>query len=130
METLSGKSCDPLQLSSLALAFVGDTVYDLLVRESLVTDANRPVNALHKLAVAQVKASAQAQAIKDILPLLTEEEAAVFKRARNTRTNHLPKNSNHADYHYATGLEALFGYLYLKGETERIREIFRLINNG
>lgn len=129
METLSGKSCDPLQLSSLSLAFVGDTVYDLLVRESLVTDANRPVNTLHKLAVEQVKASAQAKAIKDILPMLSEEEEAVFKRARNTRTNHLPKNSNPADYHYATGLEALFGYLYLKGETQRIREIFRLIND-
>ena len=129
METLSGKSCDPLQLSSLSLAFVGDTVYDLLVRESLVTDANRPVNALHKLAVEQVKASAQAKAIKDILPLLSEEEEAVFKRARNTRTNHLPKNSNPADYHYATGLDALFGYLNLKGETQRIREIFRLIND-
>lgn len=129
METLSGKSCDPLQLSSLSLAFVGDTVYDLLVRESLVTDANRPVNALHKLAVEQVKASAQAKAIKDIFPMLSEEEKAVFKRARNTRTNHLPKNSNPADYHYATGLEALFGYLYLKGETQRIREIFRLIND-
>lgn len=129
METLSGKFCDPLQLSSLSLAFVGDTVYDLLVRESLVTDANRPVNTLHKLAVEQVKASAQAKAIKDILPMLSEEEEAVFKRARNTRTNHLPKNSNPADYHYATGLEALFGYLYLKGQTERIREIFRLIND-
>ena len=88
METLSGKSCDPLQLSSLSLAFVGDTVYDLLVRESLVTDANRPVNALHKLAVEQVKASAQAKAIKDILPMLSEEEEAVFKRARSTGTNH------------------------------------------
>lgn len=128
MEILSGNSCDPLQLSSLALAFVGDTVYDLLVRETLVSDANRPVNALHRLAVDKVKASAQAQAIKDILPLLTQEEAAVFKRARNTRTHHLPKNSNPADYHYATGLEALFGYLYLKGEIQRVREIFRLIN--
>lgn len=128
METLSGKNCDPLQLNSLALAFVGDTVYDLLVRETLVSDANRPVNALHRLAVDKVKASAQAKAIKDILPLLSEEEDAVFKRARNTRTHHLPKNSNPADYHYATGLEALFGYLYLKGEMERIREIFRLIN--
>ena len=128
METLSGKNCDPLQLNSLALAFVGDTVYDLLVRETLVSDANRPVNALHRLAVDKVKASAQAKAIKDILPLLSEEDEAVFKRARNTRTHHLPKNSNPADYHYATGLEALFGYLYLKGEMERIREIFRLIN--
>lgn len=128
METLSGKKRDPLQLNSLALAFVGDTVYDLLVRETLVSDANRPVNALHRLAVDKVKASAQAKAIKDTLPFLTEEEEAVFKRARNTRTHHLPKNSNPADYHYATGLEALFGYLYLKGEIERIREIFRLIN--
>lgn len=128
METLSGKSCDPIQLSSLALAFIGDTVYDLLVRETIVSDANRPVNVLHKLAVEQVKASAQAQAIKEIIPILSEEEEGVFRRARNTRTNHLPKNSNPADYHYATGLEALFGYLYLKGETERIREIFRLIN--
>lgn len=128
MTTLSGNTCNPLELSSLTLAFVGDTVYDLLVRESLVCDANRPVNDLHKLAVKKVKASSQAEAIRGILPQLSEEETAVFKRARNAKTNHMPKNANPADYHYATGFEALFGYLYLKGEKERIREIFRLIN--
>lgn len=120
------KECDPSQLSPLTLAFVGDTVFDLFVRERLVCLANRPVSRLHSLAVSQVKASAQAKGAKAILEKLTDEELSVLKRGRNAHTNHKAKNASEGDYHYATGLEALFGFLYLKDETERLRELFEL----
>ena len=119
--------CEAEQLSPLTLAFVGDAVYELFVREMLACKANRPAGALHRLAVKRVKASAQSAAAHGLAGYLTEREAAVLRRGRNTHTTHIPKGSNVADYHYATGLEALFGYLYLKGELERLRELFRLI---
>ncbi len=106
---------------------MGDTVFDLLVRSELVCEANRPVNTLHKTASTRVCASAQANAIKLIMPMLSEDELAVFKRGRNARTGGIPKNQSSADYHYATGLECLFGWLYLKGKTERINELFAAI---
>ncbi len=121
MERLYPQELDLHTLSPLALAFVGDGVYSLMVRERLLSQANRPVNDLHKLAVQEVRAEAQAEAMNRILPLLTEEEEAVFKRGRNAHTAR-----SGADYHRATGLESLFGYLYLAGRIERIRELFRL----
>ena len=121
--------CDPGRLSPLTLAFVGDSVFDLMVREMLVCEANRPANRLHNLAVGRVCAAAQAEAARKLWDggYLTEAEIAVLKRGRNAHTNHLPKNASEQDYHYATALEALFGYLYLAGEMERLRELFRLI---
>ena len=121
--------CDPKRLSPLTLAFVGDSVFDLLVREMLVCEANRPANRLHNLAVGHVCAAAQADAARRLMDggFLTDEEVAVFKRGRNAHTNHLPKNASEQDYHYATALEALFGYLYLAGRAERVRELFCLI---
>lgn len=127
---LKDMECDIRAMSPLTLAYVGDCVFELLVRERLVCIANRPVNDLHKLSVAQVRADAQADAVRRILPELSEAEEAVFKRGRNARTGHTPKNQTESDYHYATGLEALFGYWYLKGETERLREVFALIADG
>ncbi|MBR2893251.1 MAG: ribonuclease III [Clostridia bacterium] len=124
MNRLLDLSCDAKLLSPLNLAFVGDTVFDLFVRETLVCQANRPVNKLHKEATKMVKAQAQAEAAQKILPLLTEEEMSVFKRGRNAHTNHKAKNASEGDYHYATAVEALFGYLYLKGEIDRLRELF------
>lgn len=118
------ESCAPEQLSPLTLAFVGDGVYDLLVRESLVCQANRQAGKLHQMAVEQVKCQAQARNMEKIMPLLTEEEQAIYKRGRNAHTTHTPKNATGADYHSATGLETLFGYLYLKGELIRLRELF------
>lgn len=106
---------------------MGDTVFDLLVRSELVTQANRPVDALHKTASKKVCAGAQANSIKAIMHLLTEDEEAVFKRGRNAKTGGIPKHASSADYHYATGLECLFGWLYLKGETDRINELFKAI---
>lgn len=127
MERFLNSDVNVKNLSPLNLAFVGDTVFDLFVRERLVCQANRPVNKLHKEATTMVKASAQAEAMGKIMPILTEEEISVFKRGRNAHTNHKAKNASEGDYHYATGLEALFGYLYLSGEKERLRELFDII---
>ena len=118
--------CNPSQLSPLTLAFVGDAVFDLFVRERLVCLANRPVNRLHSLAVSLVKASSQARAAKKLSEILSEKELSVLKRGRNAHTNHKAKTASESDYHYATGLEALFGFLYLSGESDRLRELFEL----
>lgn len=126
MERLFGADCDPRQLSPLTLAFVGDGVFELFVREKLVCQGNCPVKSLHKRSVAQVCCGAQAAVGKKLLPLLTEEEAAVYNRGRNAHVGHVPKNAEVADYHAATALEALFGYVYLSGSIERLRELFRL----
>ncbi len=130
MNSLLEKKADVASLSPLTLAFIGDTVFDLLVRSELVCEANRPVNALHKAASGKVCASAQAKGIRKILPLLSEQEEAVFKRGRNSHTGGIPKNASSADYHYATGLESLFGWLYLNGMTDRIKELYLIIADG
>ena len=127
MEKLTKAKCDVNMLSPLNLAFVGDTVFDLFVREKLVCEANRPVNKLHNKAASVLKASSQARAAERIRERLTEQEQNVLRRGRNAHVNHKAKNMSEADYHLATGLEALFGYLYLKGETERLNEIFEMI---
>lgn len=121
------KKVDPSQLSPLTLAFLGDAVYDMLAREKVVSEANRPANDLNRLSVEIVNASAQSKGSKIIFDLLTEEEQAVFKRGRNAHTNHGAKSAGSAHYHAATGLEALFGYLYLKEQTERIVYLFKKI---
>lgn len=126
---LKHKDVKPSELSPLTLAFIGDTVFDLLVREDLICTANRPANDLHNLAVRKVKASAQAEFIEKLLPELTEKEVAVFKRGRNAKVGHLPKNASQSDYHAATGFEALIGYLYLSDEIERITELFKIISD-
>lgn len=126
---LKEKDVKPNELSPLTLAFIGDTVFDLLVRENLICEANRPANDLHNLAVQKVKASAQAEFVEKILPHLTEAELSVYKRGRNAKSGHLPKNASQSDYHMATGFEALIGYLYLSDEIERIKELFHIIEN-
>ena len=120
---LYGKDIKVDTLSPLTLAFTGDAVFSLYIREMLVCEANRPVGQLHKLSVNWVKAEAQSKGMHAILPLLTEKETEVFKRGRNAHTSHTPKNQSGCDYHYATGFEALVGYLYLKEETERLNEL-------
>ena len=121
---------NPSSYSPLALAFLGDTVFDLLVRRELLVDANRPAGDLHKLASQKVCASAQAAAIKNILPVLSAEETDVFKRGRNAHPSSTPKNQSASDYHYATGLECLFGWLYLNENKQRIIELYNLMNEG
>lgn len=126
---LFDKKVNPNELSPLTLAFIGDTVFDLLVREDIICDANRPANDLHNLAVKKVKASAQAASAEKIMPVLTEKELSVFKRGRNAKSGHLPKNASQSDYHMATGFEALFGYLYMTDELDRIKELYGLLNS-
>lgn len=122
------KEVNPKQLSPLNLAFIGDCVYEMLVRESLVAQANRPVNDLHRESVRFVSAKAQTLAFEKIRDTLTEEEMAVFKRGRNAKVGHSPKSATEGEYHCATGVEALFGYLYLTEQSERIKELFSKIN--
>ncbi len=126
MSRLSQLPCDPKKISSLGLAFVGDGVYDLIVREELVCAANRPVKALNAEKVSIVRCQAQAERIRKLEPILTEEEADVVRRGRNAHVAHAPKNASMADYHAATAFEALLGYLYLSGNIERIRELLSI----
>lgn len=119
MERLYPKEVDVRTVSPLALAFVGDGVYEMMVRERLVCLANRPPRELHREAVKLVRAEAQAEAMERLMPILTEKEQAVYKRGRNA---HTARNSD--DYHRATGLETLFGYLYLSGDIDRVRQLF------
>lgn len=121
------KNVNPKQLSPLNLAFIGDCIYEILVREELVCTANRPVNDLHRESVKFVCAKAQTEAYSKIKDALTEEEEAQFKRGRNAKTGHSPKSASDAEYHTATGIEALFGYLYLTEQTDRIKELFKII---
>ena len=113
--------------SPLTLAFIGDGVYDLLVRDYLVRKANRPVGELNKVKVSLVNCESQASFAKAIMPCLREREQAVYKRGRNAAPKSSSKHGTLADYHSATGLEALFGYLHLNGEQERINELFSMI---
>lgn len=122
------KEVNAKQLSPLNLAFIGDCIYEILVRETLVTDANRPVNDLHRESVKYVSAKAQTEAFEKIKDMLTDEETAVYKRGRNAKVGHSPKSATEGEYHCATGVEALFGYLYLTEQTDRIKELFSVIN--
>ncbi len=115
------------QLNMLALAHVGDAVYELLIRSKLCSCGPSAVMNLHRRTVEMVRAEAQAEAANRILPILSEDELAVFKRGRNTKVHSVPHHANIGQYHAATGLEALFGWLYLQGKTERINELFARI---
>ncbi len=117
------KSLDIKQYSALALAFLGDAVYEIYVREKILSKTNAPADVLHKMAVKYVKAGAQCEAFDRIEHLLTEEELAVFKRGRNAKTNTKAKNAGLAEYKKATGFEALLGYLHLENRQERLAEI-------
>ena len=116
------------RISMLGLAHVGDGVYELLTRTLLCRQGHTGVQELHRLTVARVRAEAQAKAAAKIQSRLTEEEAALYRRGRNAHVNSVPHNAELADYHAATGLEALFGWLYLLGRTERIEALFQVIS--
>ena len=110
--------------STAALAYLGDSVIEICVRERLVSEGHSSSARLNKLSLDYVRAAAQAEAMKNILPLLTEEEDGVFRRGRNIGHTNTPKSATVAQYRAATGMEALFGYLHLAGRTERIKELF------
>ncbi len=114
-------------LSSIALAHLGDAVYELLVRTYLCVHGKATGKTLHRAAVALVCAPKQAELSACILPLLTEEEQEVFRRGRNANVHTIPRSADRATYQTATAVEALFGWLYLKNERERINELFSVM---
>ena len=113
-----------LSLSTLGLAHLGDGVYEVMVRSWLVLHGKAKAKDLHRATVQYVAAPAQAERFERIRPLLSEEEEDVFRRGRNTDPHSVPKAASRAQYQTATGLEALFGWLYLQGRTERLNELF------
>lgn len=117
---------DPKQYSPLALAYIGDGIYDLIIRTMVVEQGNARVNQLHKKVSGMVKASAQAELVHKIETLLTEEERGVYKRGRNAKSYTMAKNASVTDYRHATGFEALVGYLYLSHQFERILELVQI----
>ena len=114
------------EISTDALAYLGDSVIELLVREHLVNLNITSSGRLNSKSLEFVKAGAQAQAMRNILPHLSEEEDAIFKRGRNKAGGNVPKSATVSEYRAATGMEALFGYLHLKGNNERITQLFRI----
>ncbi|MCI5994907.1 MAG: ribonuclease III [Blautia sp.] len=117
--------------SPLTLAYIGDAIYDLIIRTLIVERGNSQPNRLHKRASTLVKASAQAEMIERLLPVLTEEEMSIYKRGRNAKSYTMAKNATMLDYRKATGFEALMGYLYLKGELERMIDLIKTgLNKG
>ena len=109
-----------MSLSSIVLAFVGDAVYSLFVRERLAFENDSKTGELNKLSSEIVCAKAQAKRIDELMPILTEEEVAIFKRARNTKKGAKAKNASVAEYNKSTGFEAVIGFLYVTGEYERL----------
>ena len=120
---------DVNKISMLGLAHVGDAVYELLTRTMLCERGHSSVSELHRLTVSMVNAPAQARAAERLIPVLTDEELSVYRRGRNTKVNSVPHNADIGQYHAATGVEALFGWLYLQGRLERIDELFGLITD-
>lgn len=112
-----------------ALAFYGDCAWEILVRRRLLEKGNAPSGSLHSQSVENVRASFQSEAVDILTPLLSEEEADILRRGRNATGISVPKSSDPRDYHRATGLEALFGYLFLIGEYKRANELFEVVWN-
>ena len=116
-----------LNMSSLGLAHLGDGVFELMVRAWLCLHGKVKVKDLHRATVGYVAAPAQAAAMERPLPLLTDEETDVYRRGRNTAPHSVPRAATRAQYQSATGLEALFGWLYLQGRTDRLNQLFEAI---
>ena len=115
------------QISALGLAHCGDAVFELLVRSHLCASGKAAIKNLHRATVDMVCAPAQAARADRMLPMLTEQELALYKRGRNANVHQVPKNATHEQYAKATGLECLFGYLYLAGRIERARALFEAV---
>lgn len=116
---------DIKEYSPLALAYIGDAVYELIIRSLVLNEGNRQVQKMHKRTSSMVQASAQARIITALNDRLTDEEHAVYKRGRNAKSMSPAKNQSVSDYHKATGFEALMGYLYLKKEWKRMLELIK-----
>lgn len=115
------------KLSNLGLAYLGDSVFEIMIRSYLCLGGPLTSGKLHKAALDYVTAPAQAAMAERILPLLTEEENVVFRRGRNAKSHSVPKAAKRGQYQTATALEALFGWLYLQGRTERLNELFAIM---
>ena len=125
-EALGFGEADIGSYSPLVLAYVGDTVFDLMIKSMVVNEGNRQVQKIHERASRYVQASAQSQMMRVSQPLLSEEEHAVFRRGRNTKSVTPAKNQSITDYRRATGFEALVGYLYLKKEYGRLVQLVKI----
>lgn len=125
-KTFDCKEVDVRAYSPLTLAFMGDCVFEIIIRSVVVERGNRQAGGLHKTKSAVVNAKVQAQMIEALMDSLTEEERAVYKRGRNAKPHTVAKNASINDYRKATGLEALYGYLYLSGQEDRILELTEL----
>ena len=117
-------------ISSIGLAHMGDAVFEILVRTWLCAHGKATGKGLHQATIALVRAESQAEKAERILPLLTEEEAAVFRRGRNAQVHSVPPHASRAQYGEATALEALLGWLWLKGRRERVNELFDKMMEG
>jgi ribonuclease-3 family protein len=113
-------------LSPVVLAYIGDAVFEIYVRQRLVAGFNRKPHELHRAATSYVSAAAQARLLNIWMPLLTKEEADIVRRGRNTKSGQPPKNADPADYRHATALECLVGYLYYQGAKERLEQLVDL----
>lgn len=118
------------EISNLGLAHMGDCVFEILCRAYLCASGGKTVDRLHRETIRMVKATSQAEFVEKLLPLLTEEELAYYRRGKNSHVHAVPKSATPQQYAKATGLEALFGALYLMGRTERINELFRAVMEG
>ena len=127
---LSAPKQDLLNMSSLGFAYLGDAVYEVMVRAWLCLHGKLTPGRQHKAALAYVAAPRQAALLERILPLLTQEEAEVLKRGRNASPHSYPKGATRQEYLAATGLETLFGWLYLRGETDRLNTLFETMMEG
>lgn len=125
-ETFGLEAVDLKTYSPLTLAYIGDAVYELVIRSIIVEKGNAPVNKLHKRSSQLVKAKSQAEAAVKLMDVFTEEELAVYKRGRNTRSHTMAKNADMMDYRMATGFEAVMGYLHLKQDYARIIELVHM----
>ena len=114
-------------ISNLGLAHMGDCVFEILCRGYLCAQGGKTVDRLHRDTIHMVKATSQAKFVDKLLPLLTEEELAYYRRGKNAHVHAVPKSATPAEYAKATGLEALFGALYLAGKTERLNELFKAV---
>ena len=114
-------------MSNLGLAHIGDGVFELLCRSYLCAKGGKTVDRLHRDTIQMVKATSQAKFVDKLLPLLNEDELAYYRRGKNSHVHAVPKSATPAEYAKATGLEALFGALYLSGQTERLNELFRAV---
>lgn len=125
-EIFQMKEVDPGTYSPLTLAYIGDSIYDLVIKSLVVNEGNKQVQKLHKSTSTLVQASAQSKMMRRMQEHLTEEEHAVFKRGRNAKSVSPAKNQSITDYRRATGFEALIGYLYLKKEWKRMLDLIKI----